>query len=96
MNVVLFFLRRHRLIDLYSVSFMWYTPIAVGTVILVGNIVSYLSGPREPHEIDPKLIIRVGDVCCCCLPKRWRTWLQCGVNEEAYLAVKVHWLIYFH
>ena len=87
------FSRRHLLIDLYSVSFMWYTPIAVGTVILVGIIVSYLTRSLEPHEVDPKLIIPVVDMCCCCLPRRW---LQYGVNEEAYLAVKVCLLPYLH
>ena len=68
---------------------MWYTPIAVGTVILVGMIISYLTGPLKPYEVDPKLIIPVSDMCCCCLPERWRTWLRCGVNHEVYLKVKV-------
>ncbi|CAF1245648.1 unnamed protein product [Rotaria sordida] len=77
-------LKRDPLIDLYSVSYMWYTSIAVGTVVLVGNIVSYLTHPLQPHEIDPKLIISVSDVCCCFLPKRWREWLRCGVDYEIY------------
>jgi sodium-dependent multivitamin transporter 6 len=84
-----FFSRRDPLIDLYSVSYMWYTPIVVSTAILAGILVSYLTGPLKPHEIDPKLIIPVSDMCCCCLPKRWREWLRCGVNYEAYLRVKV-------
>lgn len=53
---------------------MWYTPIAVGAVVVVGLIVSYLTRPLKPGEVDPKLIIHVGDVCCCCLPKRFRSW----------------------
>lgn len=61
---------------------MWYTPIAVGAVVIVGLIVSYITGPTKPHEIDPKLIIPVGDVCCCFLPKRIRDWLRCGVNHD--------------
>ena len=54
---------------------MWYTPIAVATVVIVGLIVSYLTRPLKPGEIDPKLLIPVGDVCCCFLPKRCRAWL---------------------
>ncbi|CAF0997996.1 unnamed protein product [Rotaria sordida] len=77
-------LKRDPLIDLYSISYMWYTSIAVGTVVLVGNIVSYLTHPLQPHEIDPKLIIPVSDVCCCFLPERWREWLRCGVDYEIY------------
>ncbi|CAF1227589.1 unnamed protein product [Rotaria sp. Silwood1] len=78
------FLKRDLLIDLYSVSYLWYSPIAVGTVVLVGMTVSYLTHPLQSHEIDPKLIVPVSDVCCCFLPKRWREWLQCGIDYETY------------
>ncbi|CAF3733082.1 unnamed protein product [Rotaria sp. Silwood1] len=76
-------------INLYSVSYMWYTPIAVGTVLLVGVIVSYLTHPLKPHEIDPKLIIPVSDICCC-LPKRCRDWLRCDINNKVHLKEKVN------
>ncbi|CAF1228109.1 unnamed protein product [Rotaria sordida] len=78
------FLKHDLLIDLYSVSYLWYSPIAVGTVVLVGMIVSYLTHPLQAHEIDPKLIVLVSDVCCCFLPKRWHEWLQCGIDYETY------------
>lgn len=80
---------RDPLIDLYSVSYMWYTPIAVCTVVLVGMIVSYLTHPLKPHEIDPKLIIPIGDVCYCCLPNSIRNLLRCGVDYDNYLEKKV-------
>ncbi|CAF4821294.1 unnamed protein product [Rotaria socialis] len=76
--------KRNPLIDLYSVSYLWYTPIAVATVIFVGIIVSYLTHPLQPHEIDRKLIISVSDLCCCFSPKRWCGWLRCGADDEAY------------
>ncbi|CAF3899796.1 unnamed protein product [Rotaria magnacalcarata] len=76
------FLKRNPLIDLYSVSYMWYTPIAVATVIIVGIIVSYLTHPLQPHEIDRKLIISVSDLCCCFLPKRWCGWFRCDADDE--------------
>jgi len=72
---------------------MWYTPIAVVSVIIVGLIVSYLTCPRKPNEIDPKLLISVSDVCCCCLPKRMRDWLRCGVKEDVSVEEKVCILI---
>ncbi|CAF3778008.1 unnamed protein product [Rotaria sp. Silwood1] len=78
------FLKRDPLIDLYSVSYMWYTPIAVITVVLVGIIVSYLTGPLQPHDIDPKLIISVSAICCSIFPKRWHGSHQCDVNHEAF------------
>ena len=61
---------------------MWYTPIAVATVLIVGLIVSYLTHPLKPHETNPKLLIRVDNLCCCCLPKRIRDYFRCGVDYE--------------
>lgn len=61
---------------------MWYPPIAVLTVLLVGMIVSLITGLSKPGEVDPKLIIPIGNGCCCCLPKFIRRWFRCSVNEE--------------
>lgn len=68
---------------------MWYSPIAVGTALIVGIIVSFLTHPLKPNEIDPKLIIPIDNICCCCLPKSIRNWFRCGVNYENYFAEKV-------
>ncbi|CAF3427508.1 unnamed protein product [Rotaria socialis] len=75
-------IKRDPLIDLYSVSYMWYTPIAVATALIVGLIVSYLTHPLKSHETNPKLLIRVDNICCCCLPKRIRDYFRCGVDYE--------------
>ncbi|CAF4086726.1 unnamed protein product [Rotaria sordida] len=77
------------LLDFYSISYLWYSPIALGTVITVGMIVSYLTRPVKPKEIDPKLIIPVSGICCFCLPKRIRDWLRCGFTDDDYLEKKV-------
>lgn len=71
------------MIDFYSISYMWYSPIAAFTVVIVGLIVSYITGPLKPHEVDPRLIIPVSDVFCCFLPKRARDWLRCGFKDDA-------------
>ncbi|CAF5084179.1 unnamed protein product, partial [Rotaria sp. Silwood1] len=81
--------RSDPLLDLYSVSYLWYSPIAVSTVLLVGLIVSYLTRPLKPHAVDPKLIIPIDDVFCCYLPKSVRHWLRCGVDHENYLNERV-------
>ncbi|CAF4071977.1 unnamed protein product [Adineta steineri] len=54
---------------------MWYTPIAVGTVVIIGIVISYLSHPLKPHELDSKLIIRLDDLCryCCCSKQQRRS-----------------------
>ncbi|CAF0833729.1 unnamed protein product [Adineta ricciae] len=82
-------MKRDPLLDFYSVSYMWYTPIAVATVLIVGIIVSYITRPLKPGEVDPKLLIPVSDVFCCCLPKPIRDWLRCGVKEEDNIETKI-------
>lgn len=74
---------------------MWYTPIAVIVVLLVGLVVTYLTGPLRPNEVDPKLIIPISDFCCCCLPKRIREFLRCGVDYENYYEEKVRTLAFY-
>lgn len=41
---------------LYRLSFHWINPIGIFSVLLVGSLVSYLSGGRKAEEIDPELI----------------------------------------
>ncbi|CAF3789056.1 unnamed protein product [Rotaria sordida] len=88
--------RRDPFIDLYSVSYIWYSAIAVSTVVLVGIIVSYLTRSLESEEIDPKLIIPISDVCYCLLPKQWRKRRECGIEDEAYRKKQVPLFEYFH
>lgn len=41
---------------LYRLSFHWINPIGIISVLIVGSIVSYLTGPRDLRKIDPELI----------------------------------------
>jgi solute carrier family 5 (sodium-coupled monocarboxylate transporter), member 8/12 len=41
---------------LYRLSFHWINPVGVISVIVVGTIVSFLTGPRKLFTIDPELI----------------------------------------
>jgi hypothetical protein len=77
------------LLDFYSISYMWYTPIAIGSTLIVGLIVSYLTHPLKPNEVDPILIIPIGNVCCRCLPKCIRNYLRYGVDDENDVQVNV-------
>ena len=68
---------------------MWYSPIAVAVVIIVGLIVSYITGSTKSNEIDSKLIISLNDRCYCCLPKSIRGWFQSDTPDDACLEKKV-------
>lgn len=41
---------------LYRLSFHWINPIGIFSVIIVGSLVSYLTGGRKLEKIDPELI----------------------------------------
>lgn len=41
---------------LYRLSFLWINPIGIFTVLFVGSLVSYFTGPRDLRHIDPYLI----------------------------------------
>jgi solute carrier family 5 (sodium-coupled monocarboxylate transporter), member 8/12 len=41
---------------LYRLSFHWINPIGIFSVLIVGTIVSYLTGGRKIDEVDPELI----------------------------------------
>lgn len=41
---------------LHRLSFLWINPIGILSVLIVGSIVSYFTGPRDLRTIDPQLI----------------------------------------
>ncbi|XP_012935607.1 sodium-coupled monocarboxylate transporter 1 [Aplysia californica] len=69
---------------LYTLSYLWYSATAVLTVIVIGLIVSFLTGPTKPSSLDPRLI------CPLCdhifpfnlLPEAIRKPLRFGINHE--------------
>ncbi|NXY91681.1 SC5A6 protein, partial [Alcedo cyanopectus] len=58
----------------YSLSYMWYSAHNSTTVILVGLLVSLLTGeweagsPTPPAAVDPRTIYPVLPRLLCCLP----------------------------
>lgn len=40
---------------LYTVSFLWYPVIGFLTTVIVGIIVSFITGPNKPSLMDPDL-----------------------------------------
>ena len=52
------------LLNLYSVSYLWYSTIAVIAVVTIALIMSLFTHSNKSNEIDPKLIIRMIDLRC--------------------------------
>ncbi|XP_005532783.2 PREDICTED: sodium-dependent multivitamin transporter [Pseudopodoces humilis] len=65
----------------YSLSYMWYSAHNSTTVILVGVLVSLLTGPTPPAALDPRTISPVLPWLLCCLPPKIRQWFCCGGGD---------------
>ncbi|XP_067672704.1 sodium-dependent multivitamin transporter-like [Haliotis asinina] len=64
------------LLRLYSMSYMWYMPVAVIAEVIVGLIVSYLTKPLFKQQLNPMLICPLLDYLCPCLPEKIRACFQ--------------------
>lgn len=70
---------------LYEVSFAWYTLIAPGIVIVVGLVISIVTGYNDPKTIDARLIVPIFDIICPYLPEQIRKHLRFGiVHKDKY------------
>ncbi|XP_074392390.1 sodium-dependent multivitamin transporter isoform X3 [Zonotrichia albicollis] len=67
----------------YSLSYMWYSAHNSTTVIVVGVLVSLLTGPTPAAALDPRTISPVLPWLLCCLPPKVRHWLCCGAADPA-------------
>ncbi|CAH1790194.1 unnamed protein product [Owenia fusiformis] len=67
--------------DLYTLSYMWYSGNAVITVVVVGIIVSLITGRTDPSTVDPRLIFSVGDKLFWFLPETMKHKLRFGVPK---------------
>lgn len=69
----------NELFPLYKMSYLWYTSIGVFTCIIVGLIVSFITGANDPCEVDPDLLT---PVIHRWLPKKIKTVSEETKSEE--------------
>ncbi|XP_078659376.1 sodium-coupled monocarboxylate transporter 2-like [Branchiostoma floridae x Branchiostoma belcheri] len=67
---------------LYELSYAYLGAFATVICIVIGLLVSCITGPQKPEELDPKLTIPVCDSLFCCLPNSWLKCLRCGVKQD--------------
>ncbi|KAK1171403.1 solute carrier family 5 member 6a [Acipenser oxyrinchus oxyrinchus] len=63
----------------YSLSYMWYSAHNSATVVIVGLIVSFITGPMKPKDVNPRTIFPVLRSLLFFLPERYRDKLCFGV-----------------
>ncbi|XP_064610488.1 sodium-coupled monocarboxylate transporter 1-like [Liolophura sinensis] len=60
------------LVKLYSLSYMWLSTVGILTTVIIGYILSHVTGANKPGDVDPRFLIPVCDKLCCCLPESVR------------------------
>lgn len=67
-----------------KISTMWFSLWSFISCILIGIVVSYVTGFQDPKKVDPRLIVPVFDVCfpLYYLPESLRERLRFGIDHE--------------
>ncbi|XP_035684267.1 sodium-coupled monocarboxylate transporter 1-like [Branchiostoma floridae] len=66
---------------LYELSYVYLGAVATLSCVIVGLLVSLVTGSQDPTKVDPRLIVPFYDSMFCCLPNSWLEWLRCGVRH---------------
>ncbi|XP_035658838.1 sodium-coupled monocarboxylate transporter 1-like [Branchiostoma floridae] len=66
----------------YELSYTLLGAFATVVCIVVGLLVSLVTGPQKPEELDPKLTIPICEALFCFLPNSWLKCLRCGVRQQ--------------
>ncbi|XP_078329162.1 sodium-coupled monocarboxylate transporter 1-like [Crassostrea virginica] len=67
---------------LYTISYLWYPSIGAAAVVIVGLLVSLLTGLTPKEEVDSRYLIPFFDRIFCCLPGKCRYCLRCNIDYE--------------
>ncbi|KAG1670139.1 Sodium-coupled monocarboxylate transporter 1 [Nymphon striatum] len=74
--------KNEEILYIYRLSYLWLSAIAVVVVLIVGLLVSFITGRQDPKKLNPMLISPVFDILCCCLPGPLSERLGCHVGDE--------------
>ncbi|XP_071499638.1 sodium-coupled monocarboxylate transporter 1-like [Diadema antillarum] len=72
---------RPAIAQLYALSYSWYSAAAWLVTVFVALVVSFITGPTKPADLDPRLFCSVVDTMYCCLPERVKRIFRCGVEN---------------
>ncbi|XP_069798475.1 solute carrier family 5 member 6a isoform X2 [Narcine bancroftii] len=65
---------------LYSLSYVWYSGFNAAIVVIVGLLVSFLTGPMKGEDVNPSTVVPVLRYLLFFLPERCKEKLSCGVR----------------
>jgi len=69
-------------IDMYRMSYMYYTGLGMILVWGMGVPISFCTGFTKPKSLDPRLICPLVEVLCPCLPERIKEFFRFGIIHD--------------
>ncbi|XP_064456965.1 uncharacterized protein LOC135367605 [Ornithodoros turicata] len=69
-------------LNLYKLSYLWYSMIAFFFVFIVGVPVSHITGPTRPETLNPELLTPWVDTVLWFLPEEVRKFLRSDVGSK--------------
>ncbi|XP_021372070.1 sodium-dependent multivitamin transporter-like isoform X2 [Mizuhopecten yessoensis] len=67
---------------LYAISYQWLSTLGIFLFLVIGSLVSYVTGRPNPAEVDVRFILPIIDHLFPFLPKRFRKWCYGGAPFE--------------
>jgi len=68
--------------DMYRMSYMYYTALGMILVWAIGIPISFCTGYTRPKSLDPRLICPLVEILCPCLPVKVRDFFRFGIVHE--------------
>ncbi|XP_033644557.1 sodium-coupled monocarboxylate transporter 1-like [Asterias rubens] len=72
---------RPKIAGLYSLSYAWYSCTYWLITVVVGLLVSFITGAERREDIEPALKQHIADACYCCLPESIKKPMRCGDDK---------------
>ncbi|XP_078416690.1 solute carrier family 5 member 6a [Cetorhinus maximus] len=66
----------------YSLSYVWYSGHNAATVVIVGLLVSFLTGPMKGEDVNPSTVVPIMRYLLFFLPEQCKEKLSCGVRYQ--------------
>lgn len=76
-------------LDLYEVSYIWYSAVACMFCLVVGTAVSLVTKPQDPKFLNPELISPAFTKLVDCWPKCMRPKLDIGSKFVRFTLVRL-------
>ncbi|XP_030834623.1 sodium-coupled monocarboxylate transporter 1-like [Strongylocentrotus purpuratus] len=69
-------------LGIYRLSYIWLGFYSWMITLVLGLLVSFITGATDPRKLDPALISPIADWFFCCLPASWKSTLRCRVGKH--------------